>query len=192
MKCAIGIGMLALTLFLGGSGSLTHADEALDWYQKGNQLSDQGRFEEAADAYHRAIQANPDSTGPWFNLGLAYKNLRQYDRAAASLERALELEPENIFIRLRLGNIYNLMEKWGKAIEHLNYVVHNLPGNAEAHGNLGWAYLNYHSGPAFKMLVILNLDKAVALFEKQGMPEAAEATRKTLQAARKKFSYPAP
>jgi hypothetical protein len=39
------------------------------------------------------------------------------------------------------------------------------------------------------MLVILNLGRAVELFEAQEMPEAAEATRKTLEEARKKFGY---
>ena len=39
------------------------------------------------------------------------------------------------------------------------------------------------------MLVIVNLQKAVDLFEAQQMPEAAEATRKTLEEARKKFGY---
>ena len=81
------------------------------------------------------------------------------------------------------------MERWQKAIGHLNRVVHRTQENAEAHGNLGWAYLNYSDGPQFKMLVILNLDRAVELFEAQKMPEAADATRQTLEEARKKFGY---
>ncbi|CAI2718949.1 tetratricopeptide repeat protein [Nitrospina watsonii] len=164
-------------------------DEAQQWWMQGNQLSASGKWEEAVDAYHRAIQINPDATGPFFNLGLAYKALHQYERAAAAFERAQQLEPGNMDVHLRLGNIYNLMEKWDKAIEHLNLVVHRVPDNAEAHGNLGWALLNYSEGPQFKMLVIHNLEKAVLLFEKQDMARAAEATRKTLEEVRKRFGY---
>ncbi len=163
------------------------ADEALDWYLEGNKLSQQGQYEQAADAYHQAIQINPDATGPYYNLGLAYKNLKQHERAAAAFEGALRLEPDNMNIRLRLGNVYNLMQRWEKAIGHLNHVVHRTKDNAEAHGNLGWAYLNYSKGPQFKILVIVNLQRAVELFEAQKMPEAAEATRQTLEEARKKF-----
>lgn len=165
------------------------ADEALDWYLKGNEFSQKGEFEQAVEAYHQALQINPDATGPFYNLGLAYKHLKQYERASAAFESALRLEPDNINIRLNLGNVYNRMERWGKAIEHLNRVVHRTKDNAEAHGNLGWAYLNYSDGPQFKLLVIVNLEKAVDLFEAQKMPEAADATRKTLQEARKKFGY---
>lgn len=169
--------------------STLRADEALDWYLKGNEFSQKGQYEEAVEAYHEAIQINPDATGPFYNLGLAYKHLKEYERAAAAFERALQLEPENMNVRLSLGNVYNRMERWEQAIGHLNQVVHREQDNAEAHGNLGWAYLNYSNGPQFKMLVILNLQKAVDLFEAQKMPEAAEATRKTLEEARKQLGF---
>ncbi|CCQ90913.1 exported hypothetical protein [Nitrospina gracilis 3/211] len=166
-----------------------HADEARDWWTQGNQLSQAGKWEEAVEAYHQAIQINPDAAGPFFNLGLAYKALGQYERAAAAFERTRQLEPGNMEVHLRLGNIYNLMEKWGQAIEHLNLVVHRVPDNAEAHGNLGWALLNYSNGPQFKLLVLQNLEKAVHLFEQQGLHQAARATRETLDGARKQFGY---
>ena len=165
------------------------ADEALDWYLKGNEFSQKGQFEQAVEAYHQAIQINPDATGPFYNLGLAYKHLKQYERSSAAFESALRLEPDNVNIELNLGSIYNRMERWGQAIGHLNRVVHRMEDNAEAHGNLGWAYLNYTDGPQFKLLVIVNLERAVELFEAQKMPEAAAATRQTLDEARKKFGY---
>ena len=179
------IGLLVIALLCWSAPGW--ADEALDWYLKGNALSQSGKLEEAVDAYHQALAANPKATGPFYNLGLTYKNLKQYERASAAFEAALQLEPDNPNIQVQLGNIYNRMEKWEKAIGHLNRVIHRVPGIAEAHGNLGWAYLNYSKGPPFKKLVFLNLQKAVDLFEKQNQPDAAEATRRTLAEARQKF-----
>ncbi len=183
------ISVLIVAGFICSPGPDVQADDALDWYLKGNELSQKGQFEQAVEAYHEALQINPDATGPFFNLGLAYKHLKQYERASAAFESALRLEPDNMNIRLSLGNVYNLMERWGQAIGHLNRVVHQMQDNAEAHGNLGWAYLNYSDGPPFKMLVIVNLQKAVELFQAQNVPEAAAATREILQQARKKFGY---
>ncbi len=165
------------------------ADEALDWYLKGNKLSQQGNFDAAVDAYLKAIQINPEATGPFYNMGIAYKRLGQYPQAAGAFEAALRLEPDNLNIRFSLGNVYNLMERWEDAIGHLNYVVHRDSENAEAHGNLGWAFLNFDKGPPFKMLVIANLERAIELFEKQGLEGPARATKETLEQARKKFGY---
>jgi len=184
LLCVLGTGGL------GFPASAPGADEALEWYLKGNALSRQGNYAAATEAYEQAIRINPRATGPFYNLGLAYKHLRQYERAAAALEAALQLEPENLNIQLALGNVYNLMDRWEEAIAHLNYVVHREPDNAEAHGNLGWAYFNYTAGPRFKMLTVLNLEKAVRLFEAQNRNEAAAATRKTLEEARKRYGYP--
>ena len=37
----------------------------------GNDLKDEGRYEEAEDAYRRAIHVAPDWFAPWFNLPVA-------------------------------------------------------------------------------------------------------------------------
>jgi hypothetical protein len=81
------------------------------------------------------------------------------------------------------------LNQWEDAIGQLNIVVHRNQNNAEAHGNLGWAYYNYKNGPPFKHLVIINLKKAVALFEAQNMSQAAQATQKVLDEAIAKFGY---
>ena len=162
-------------------------ENAKDWFMKGNALSRQGHFEEAVEAYKRSVKNNPNATVAYFNLGLAYKNLNRLGDAATAFERTVELEPVNLDARYSLGNIYNHLERWGDAIAQLNIVVHRRPDDAEAHGNLGWAYYNFREGPPFKYLVIINLKKAVDLFEAKNQPEAANATRKILEEAMIQF-----
>ncbi len=157
------------------------------WFQEGNRYSSQGRFEEAVTAYEKSIAGNPLSPVAHYNLGIAYKNLNQLDNAATSLEKSVELEPVNMDARVTLGNVYNLQERWAEAIGQLNIVVHRRQGDAQAHGNLGWAYYNYREGPPFKNVVILNLSRAVELFKGQNQLRAAEATQKILEEARNKF-----
>lgn len=171
------------------SGGSVNAQEAKDWFQKGNELSREDRFADAVEAYQQSLTLNPNATVVHYNLGLAYKKLRQYTKAVDALKKAVDLEPNYLEAHLALGNVYNLMERWEDAIAHLTLVVHNSPNDAEAYGNLGWAYYNYKSGPPFKFLVIINLEKAVQLFEEQGLAQAAEATRKILEEALIKFGF---
>lgn len=159
------------------------------WFQEGNEFSSKGQFEEAINAYQKSITGNPLSPVAHYNLGIAYKSLMRLDEAAKSLEKAVELEPVNMDMRVTLGNVYNLQERWADAIGQLNIVVHRKKGDAQAHGNLGWAYYNYKEGPPFKKVVLLNLSRAVELFKEENLLQAAEATQKILEEARNKFGH---
>ncbi len=182
--------VLLLTVFIWVSlASNAWSLDAEQWFIEGNRFSSEGKFDEAVRAYQKSIEQNPLAPVAHYNLGIAYKNLRQLDKSAVVLEKAVELAPTNLDIRLTLGNVYNMQERWKDAIGQLNIVVHRQQNDAQAHGNLGWAYYNYKDGPPFKQMVILNLSKAVELFGKQNQPQAAEATRKILEEAKIKFGY---
>ena len=185
---------VAVLLALFGWGILPSNAWSLDaeqWFIEGNRLSSAGKFEEAVRAYQKSIDQNAMAPVAYYNLGIAYKNLRQLDKATVVLEKAVDLAPSNLDIRLTLGNVYNMQERWKDAIGQLNIVVHRQRNDAQAHGNLGWAFYNYKDGPPFKQMVILNLSKAVELFKQQNQLQAAEATRKTLEEAKIKFGYQA-
>ena len=163
-------------------------EKAEDWFLKGNMLSRQDRFEDAASAYKKSIERNPKATVAYFNLALAYKSLNRHGDAATALEKAVKLEPGNLDARYSLGNSYNHLERWEDAIAQLNVVVHRRQDDAEAHGNLGWAYYNFREGPSFKYLVLINLRKAIELFKLKNRNEAANSTQKVLEEAMTKFN----
>ncbi|MBT3514502.1 MAG: tetratricopeptide repeat protein [Nitrospina sp.] len=163
-------------------------EKAEDWFLKGNLLSSKGHFEEAVDAYKKSIDHNPSATVSYFNLSLAYKKLNMPEEAAVALEKAVAIEPGYLDARSSLGNTYNHLERWEDAIAQLNVVVHRRQDDADAHGNLGWAYYNFKKGPPFKHLVIINLRKAVQLFESKNQVEAAISTQKVLEDALVKFN----
>lgn len=164
--------------------------DAKGWFQKGNELSRESRFEEAVAAYQESIKLRATSPVAHYNLGIAYKRLGNYEEAAKALKQTVDLEPGHLDARLSLGSVYNRLERWEEAIAELNVVVHWRRDDPEAHGNLGWALLNYDKKPPFKMLVLVNLKKAADLFEERRMFRAADATRNTLRDAYRKFGYP--
>jgi len=178
----------ALVFLLGFASNVWSQEKAEDWFIQGNKFSREGRFEDAVVAYKKSIKNNPKATVAYFNLALAYKNLNRQEEAAIAFEKAVELEPDNLDARYSLGNIYNHLERWEEAIGHLNIVVHRRQNDAEAHGNLGWAYYNLKKGPPFKYLVLINLRKAVRLFQSNNQSAAANATNKVLEEAITKFN----
>ena len=182
------VASLVVFLLIGLTSNAWSLD-AEQWFLDGNRLSSEGKYEEAAKVYQKSIDQNPSAPVAHYNLGIAYKNLGKLDKAAIALEKAVELAPTNLDIRLTLGNVYNLQERWKDAIGQLNIVVHRQQNDPQAHGNLGWAYYNYKDGPPFKQMVILNLSKAVELFELKNQLKAAESTRKILEEAKLKFGY---
>ncbi|GJL79264.1 MAG: hypothetical protein NPINA01_22530 [Nitrospinaceae bacterium] len=181
--------LLFFVLVLSGQAQSAEALDAQGWFEKGNELSEQGQFEKAVEAYRKSTELNDKSPVAYYNLGIAYKGLQELEKAVEAFKKTVELEPTHMDARISLGNVYNRLNQWEAAIGQLNIVVHRERNNAEAHGNLGWAYYNYTQGPPFKHLVIINLKKAISLFKAQNMPEAAEATQKVLDEAIAKFGY---
>ncbi len=181
--------VFVLTLMTSSFPQSAQALDAQGWFEKGNELSQQGQFKEAIKAYQKSVEQNPKSPVAHYNLGIAYKNLQDFDKAVSAFKQTLKLEPFHLDARVSLGNVYNRLNQWEEAIGQLNIVVHRDQNNAEAHGNLGWAYYNFKNGPPFKHLVIINLKKAVDLFTAQNMSQAAKATQKVLDEAIAKFGY---
>jgi tetratricopeptide (TPR) repeat protein len=186
------IQFILILILLIGFCQAAFAQESLDakgWFEKGNELSREGKFADAAQAYQQSVQLNDQSPVAYYNLGIALKKILQFDQALIAFEKTVALEPTHYDGWLSLGNIYNRLERWEDAIGALNQVVHRRQNDAEAHGNLGWALYNYRAGPPFKYLVIINLRRATDLFEEQNLPQAAKATREVLQEAKAKFSF---
>jgi tetratricopeptide (TPR) repeat protein len=184
------LAVTVLAILLGWALEVRAQMGAEEWFLKGNTLSRTGRFDAAVEAYKRSIKKNPKATVAHLNLGLAYKNPNRMGEAAAAFEKTVELEPGNLDARSSLGHVYNHLERWEDAIAQLNIVVHRRRADAEAHGNLGWAYYNYKKGPPFKHLVIVNLRKAVSLFEAKDQLDSADATRRVLEEAMAQFGFP--
>ena len=174
------------------AGNVSEAEglDAKGWFEKGNQLMSENRLEEATESFRKSIETNPLSPAAHYNLGLAYKKMRLLEKAARAFEETVRLEPSHLDARFSLGNVYSYLERWQEAIGQLNIIVHRRRDDAEAHGNLGWAYYNYKKGPPFKLLPILNLKKALRLFEQRGMSAAAVATRGMLKIAEARLDYP--
>lgn len=69
----------------------------------GNLLALAGRFSEAEDAYHKAVELSPEETAPRFNLALLYQQTGRAQLAQAELEALLVIAPDHAWAHYQLG-----------------------------------------------------------------------------------------
>ena len=69
---------------------------AADWFNKGDALTSQGKYDEAIQAYDQAIQLKPNYDNAWYNKGVALKALGRTNESDAAFAKAKEMS--NLFL----------------------------------------------------------------------------------------------
>jgi Tfp pilus assembly protein PilF len=130
-------------------GSILSLKEALSrdrrqaadyWVGVGDEHSGAGRYQEALDAYRKALDVDPDSVTAYNGIGVVSTRMKRYDEAVASYDQALRRDPDSAWTRSNLGLAYLEMRKYPEAIETLRQAVKSMPDLSVAHLNLGIAY----------------------------------------------------
>jgi len=79
--------------FEGSVRNKNDIDLAKSWYDKGNALYRQGKYDEAVPAYDEAIRLDPNYIHAWNNKGLALNSQGKYDEAIQAYDEAIRLDP---------------------------------------------------------------------------------------------------
>jgi tetratricopeptide (TPR) repeat protein len=64
------------------------------WNNKGVALANQGKYDEALQAFDKAIELNPKFALAWSNRALMLSKQNNYDEALKTIDRAIELDPK--------------------------------------------------------------------------------------------------
>src|SRR5436190_14853000 len=105
----------------------------------GAALQSQGRLDEAAAHYRRAIALRPDYAAAYSRLGTALRCQGRLDEGTTTYERAIALQPDFPDAHYNLANTLVDQGKAAAAIEHFHVALQVVPGSAEVHNNLGIA-----------------------------------------------------
>jgi tetratricopeptide (TPR) repeat protein len=146
------------------------------------------QYSEAAAAFEKAIQLDPNDAAYHFNLGGAYTNLKEYEKAVAALREAVRLNPGYAPASNALGNAFSELKQHAEAAVAYREAIRLDPAEATYRLNLGVAYaaLTEHekAGTAFREALRLKPDYASAnnglgnsLYALQRYSEAAVAYR---------------
>jgi tetratricopeptide (TPR) repeat protein len=163
------------------------------WFNLGVALQELGKQSEAADAYARAAQIEPQSAEAHLGYGAALHELGKVAEAQAAYENALALEPR---LRPALWNLALLHEtrgEFGVAAQLYTWLAELHPEDGESWFRLGYSQFQLEDFPAalraFESCLALSnkrpdavLNLAVVQWRTGALEEARETLRPVLAA----------
>lgn len=105
--------------------------------QLGLALEKLDRFDEAENAFRKALVLASDDAHLHTNLGLLLENQGRLDEALASQRAALERAPESAAVHSNLAGLLEKLRQDGEAEAHYREAIRHDPNFAQGYSNLG-------------------------------------------------------
>ena len=140
-------------------------------YNDALQLQQQGRLDEAEEAFRAAIKEDPAYCDAMDNLGVMLRNEGKTDQAITWYERSISEKPDNAVAHQNLAVAYMVQKDSVKATAEYRWLTRNDPENPEGYYGLGNLFVN--TGKAEE--AIAPLQRAVELYRAQSSPLLADA-----------------
>lgn len=106
----------------------------------GNILDEAQRYDEAIDAYKKALAIDPADSSALYNLGIAYKHSGKGELAIETWRKAAELEPDDPANLMAIGDYYYEKGLYDYALDEYGRVVRRRPDIQDAHFNVAAIY----------------------------------------------------
>jgi tetratricopeptide (TPR) repeat protein len=104
--------------------SVTHSQpSSTAYYQMGHYEAGQQRWDRAADAYRKAIAADPRNIEAYNALGVVLAQAKHYGEAETVLRNAAALDPKRAHVLSNLGNVLLLAGRPHDAVSELQTAV---------------------------------------------------------------------
>lgn len=111
--------------------------EAVHYSHQGLALFQQSLFEEAKNAYQKAVGLDPSRPQRFVSLAQVYRSLGRLNNAVVALNKALEIEAENLDFLFLLIDVQAELGNYDEALEIVGKVLEIEPKNEEAKSYIG-------------------------------------------------------
>jgi tetratricopeptide (TPR) repeat protein len=146
-------------------GEMEKANAALrELFAKANQLSTEGKSDEAIAAYNEVLAKNPQVAEAHYNIGYIQAKKKDWPAAEAAYLKALEVRPGYGEAISALARVYQDSGQAAKATELLTKAATDNPKDGKVQFNLGVFYLNS-----------VKAEEASAAFQKAAEADPANA-----------------
>lgn len=112
------------------------------WAAKGNELCDQGKYNDAIQAYDEAIRMDSQFAEAWNNKGVALDELGQYVDAVHCCAQAIRINPEIPEAWNNNGVALDDLKEYDDALECFDKAIKIDPQYAKAWNNKGFVLQN--------------------------------------------------
>lgn len=117
-----------------------HAQEAKELYEKGLELAQQNKPDDAIKYFDRSIALKSDEYVAWYNRGITEFMLNRYEDALADFEQTLVLSPGYKKAYLNRGTAKKHLTDYDGAMEDYNLALKLDTTYSEAYYNRGLLY----------------------------------------------------
>jgi len=121
------------------SGGIDNTLSAMDYYNEGVSLYDQGRYDEAIIKFERAIEIDPTNKEAWLYKGLSLDDLGRYPEALICYDKAIALDPYYVIPWYNKGIILGNQGHYSDSIICFDRVISIDPNDGGAWYNKGIA-----------------------------------------------------
>lgn len=114
---------------------------ATGWFSKGKDLITASKFDEAIEAFEKAISMDGKYAEAYYKLGWIYNDKELYTTAIEKLKKAISLNPDHANAYQELGYAYKKKGDYYEALANINKAIIIKPGYALAYKQLGDVYV---------------------------------------------------
>jgi Tfp pilus assembly protein PilF len=114
------------------------------WFNIANNFSKAAKYNDAVEAYKKALSYDPYFATAYNGLGVAYMKLKMYKKAIKFYKKSIMLDPNSSWVYSNLGLVYTESAMYKEAIDELKRALRITPDLAVAHFNLGLTYRRLH------------------------------------------------
>jgi tetratricopeptide (TPR) repeat protein len=151
----------------------TTGSRAASLVAQGQQLSNEGKYQEAVASFSEALLRRPRMIAAFLGRGNAYSALGQFDHAADDFTHALDIQPGMALAHDSRGKILMRQGQLDRALQDFNEAIRLKPDLAIAYSNRGHLY----NQKGEYQLALQDFDQAIRL-----KPDAVNAYEGRAQA----------